>query len=257
MMRVQKTTLTLALILVLFATLAVWFASVPAVPPLTARQPLVPSAALAGIVPGTVRISAAQLIKSGGDTSGLACYACHHKDSPPVIKYDDQHRIVLPKEHADLIFSMRNCAECHAPDDPVKLNYADDGSLIMPEAHKNLLSMAHGRNARNDYCYNCHDPDELDQLHTAEGAKLKFDQATLLCAGCHGPTYRDWEAGVHGRTGGYWDRTAGPIKREECTSCHDPHAPSFTGLIPMPGPHLLHPRPLPPQIPNAPGAHAN
>ena len=242
MNRDRKTDITLALITIGFTTLAIYFARVPARPGVVALPPLVPAEALA-ITPGTVRISAGQLIRSGGDASGLACYTCHHQDSPPEVKFDDQHRIVLPKEHADLMISMRNCAECHPPNDPVKLEYADDGSLIVPAAHRGLIAMAHGRNFRNENCYNCHDRGQLDQLHTPEGTKLKFEQATLLCAGCHGPTYRDWEAGVHGRTSGHWDRSAGPIKREECTSCHDPHAPAFTGIIPMPGPHLLHPPP--------------
>lgn len=204
------------------------------------RAQLVSQDSLA-IVPGTVRVSAAQLMHNGGDASGLDCYACHHQDSPPEIKYDAQNHIVLPKEHLDLIYSMRNCAECHPPNDPVKVDYDADGNVKMPDAHKGLMSMAHGH---NNNCFNCHDKGQLDQLHTAEGAKLKFEQATLLCAGCHGTTYRDWMAGAHGRTSGHWDRSAGPYERQDCTACHDPHAPAFTGLIPMPGPHLLHPAPV-------------
>jgi predicted CXXCH cytochrome family protein len=157
-----------------------------------------------------------------------------------VITYDADHQIVLPKEHTDLIISMRNCAECHPPDDPVKLDYDAAGVVVVPKGHEGLLRMAHGR---NNACFNCHDREQLNQLHTPEGVKLTFEQATLLCASCHGTTYRDWQAGAHGRTGGHWLRFAGPFDRQECTSCHDPHAPRFTGLIPLPGPHLLHPLP--------------
>ena len=39
----------------------------------------------------------------------------------------------------------------------------------------------------------------------------------------------------------YWNRAMGPIVREECTSCHDPHAPAFPKIIPMPGPRSMHP----------------
>jgi len=240
-----NTSIVLAILTAGFVVLAYSFARVPARPGVVSRPLLVPPGALA-IVPGTVRISAGQLMKSGGDVSGLDCYACHHKESPPEVKFDANHRIVLPREHADLIISMRNCAECHPPNDPVKLDYDASGNVIVPAAHQGLLSMAHGHTLRNNNCYNCHDRDQLDQLHTPDGAALKFEQATLLCASCHGPTYRDWMAGAHGRTGGYWDRKAGPIKREECASCHDPHAPAFTGLIPMPGPHPLHPLPRTP-----------
>ena len=250
-----KARIILALLTALFLALAVGFALVPAQPGAPVRTPIVPRNALA-IAPMTVRISAAQLVKSGGDVSGLDCYACHHKESPPEVKFDEARRIVLPKEHADLILGMRNCAECHPPSDPVKLEYDDSGNVIVPKAHKGLVSMAHGRNFRNENCYNCHDRDQLDQLHTPDGEKLKFDQATLLCASCHGPTYRDWMAGAHGRTAGYWDRSAGPIDRQECASCHDPHAPAFTGLIPMPGPHLLHPLPKGQPAPSKPDGHA-
>ena len=250
-----KTPFVLAILTAVFATLAVGFALVPAQPGASARPPIVPRDALA-IAPQTVRISAAQLIRSGGDVSGLDCYACHHKESPPEVKFDSAHRILLPREHADLIISMRNCAECHPPNDPVKLEYDDSGNVRLPKAHAGLASMAHGRNFRNENCYNCHDRDQLYQLHTPDGEKLKFDQATLLCASCHGPTYRDWVAGAHGRTAGYWDRKAGASTKQECASCHDPHAPAFTGLIPMPGPHLLHPLPQKRPEPPKTGDHA-
>jgi hypothetical protein len=135
----------------------------------------------------------------------------------------------------------------------VKLEYAADGAVIMPKAHQDLLVMAHGRNNRNDNCFNCHNSAKLNELVTREGLHLKFDQATALCASCHGPTFRDWEAGVHGRTSGYWDRSKGPITREECTSCHDPHAPAFPQLIPLPGPRPMH-APVA-AAPNPPAAH--
>jgi len=249
-----NTSIVLAALTAGFLALAYSFARVPARPGIVPRPLLVPPDSLA-IVPGTVRVSAGQLMRSGGDVSGLDCYACHHKESPPEVKFDADHRIVLPKEHADLIISMRNCAECHPPNDPVKLDYDSSGNVIVPKAHQGLLAMAHGHTLRNNNCYNCHDRDQLDQLHTPDGAVLKFDQATQLCASCHGPTYRDWSAGAHGRTGGYWDRKAGPIRREECTSCHDPHAPAFTGIIPMPGPHPLHPAPQRPTGPSGPAVH--
>jgi len=246
----RNTTIVLAVLALVFASLAFSFVLVPARPGVIRLPPIVAKDQLA-IVPGTVRVSASQLMHGGGDASGLDCYACHHQDSPPEITYGADHQIVLPKEHADLIIGMRNCAECHAPNDPVKLDYDAAGVVVMPKGHEDLLRMAHGR---NNACYNCHDRDQLNQLHTPEGVKLSFEQATLLCASCHGTTFRDWQAGAHGRTGGHWLRSAGPIDRQDCTSCHDPHAPRFTGLIPMPGPHLLHPLPKGGANPPPPGA---
>ena len=75
----------------------------------------------------------------------------------------------------------------------------------------------------------------------ATGAQVKFQDSPQLCGSCHGPTYEDWEAGAHGRISGYWDRSLGPIKRQDCVNCHNPHSPhvSRPGTR-RPGPHLLH-----------------
>lgn len=159
----------------------------------------------------TVRVSAAELIRTGGDTSGLDCYACHDKKKPVQVKIDDNKEIVLPDEHKELV-------------------------------------IMHGRNKRNVHCFNCHDPASLDLLQTRDGQRFKFEESTRLCAACHGPTYRDWEVGIHGRGSGFWDRQKGAITKQGCTSCHDPHAPAFPPIKPAPGPHLLHPLPEPHRV---------
>lgn len=172
------------------------------------RPPRLPTLAMAEPMftnTATVRLSAAQLIRSGGDATGLDCYACHEKGKQSQLHLDANNRVVLPKEHADLV-------------------------------------MLHGQRNRNDNCYNCHDPEHLDMLKTLDGQHYKWEESTKLCASCHGPTYRDWEAGIHGRTSGYWSQALGPADRAECASCHHPHAPGFPPLKPGPGPHPLHPK---------------
>ena len=158
----------------------------------------------------TARMSAADLIRSGGDTSGLDCYACHERNKPLKLKFNADGDVIVPKEHEDIV-------------------------------------MGHGSHKRNNNCFNCHDETNLELLQTRDGRQIKLADSTLLCGSCHGPTYRDWEAGVHGRTSGFWQRAQGPIDRKGCTSCHNPHAPPFPSRQPAPGPHLLHP------IANAPG----
>ncbi len=152
----------------------------------------------------TARMSAADLVRSGGDTSGLDCYACHEKNKPLKLKLDAEGNVIVPKEHDDIV-------------------------------------MGHGRHHRNNNCFNCHDETNLELLQTRDGRHLKLVDSPPLCGSCHGPTYRDWEAGVHGRTSGYWKRDAGPIDRKVCTSCHNPHSPPFPGRAPAPAPHSLHP----------------
>lgn len=152
----------------------------------------------------TARLSAAELIASGEDASGLDCAACHDKGKPVKLEFDANNDVILAKEHSDLV-------------------------------------MGHGRHKRNNNCFNCHDETNLEFLQTRDGSQVKLVDSPALCGSCHGPTYRDWEAGVHGRTSGYWKRDLGAIDRKVCTSCHNPHSPAFPGRAPAPGPHLLHP----------------
>ena len=240
MNRLWKNRAVLVVFTLVYSGLALAFVvdgyrSEPPVPPLVAR--------LREITPLPLRISAEDLIKNGGDTSVLACYACHDEKKKPQVPLDEAGRVIMPVDHQDLIFSMRNCVVCHTPAHSVEIEYDADGNTLIPPAHAGDIAIAHGGNGRNSSCFNCHNPDKLDQLVTRDGTTLKLEEATLLCASCHGPTYRDWEAGIHGRTTGYWRRDLGPARREGCASCHDPHAPAFPQFIPRPGPVRRAPHP--------------
>lgn len=151
----------------------------------------------------TIRLSAADQFRTEADTSGFACYTCH-----------DAKKQLLVKTNAN-------------------------GSILLSEPHKDIV-IKHGRNSRNEHCFICHDPKNLEQLRVSDGHTFKLTEGTLLCASCHGPTYRDWEVGVHGRTSGFWDRSKGPTVRADCTSCHDPHSPAFPSMKPAPRPNQLH-----------------
>ena len=165
----------------------------------------------------TARTNYADLIQAKADLSDFDCYGCHEKGKPPPLRFDADHNLVIPKEHSDIV-------------------------------------MGHGRHNRNNQCYNCHDESNLELLQTRDGRELKLSESPALCGSCHGPTYRDWEAGVHGRTSGYWNRQGGPIDRKACVSCHDPHAPAFPAREPAPGPHPLRgpPKPAAPVHPDHP-----
>jgi hypothetical protein len=153
----------------------------------------------------TVRLSAAELFRTEGDTSGMACYSCHDEKKTITVKFDAKGAVVLSEPHRDLV-------------------------------------MRHGRNNRNDNCFICHDSKNLVLLHAHEGQSFKLTESTRFCGTCHGPTYRDWEAGIHGRTSGFWNRQMGAVTRQDCTACHDPHNPEFPPLKPAPAPRSLHPR---------------
>lgn len=98
------------------------------------------------------------------------------------------------------------------------------------------IKLNHGLNER---CLDCHDKDNRNELVLAGGRTVSFQQATMLCAKCHGPTYRDWQKGMHGRTNGYWDKNSGEQKRLSCIQCHDPHQPAFASMKTYPGPNTL------------------
>jgi hypothetical protein len=98
------------------------------------------------------------------------------------------------------------------------------------------IGLDHGT---NDACLNCHDNDDRGRLALRDGETVAFADSPQLCAQCHGTTHRDWEAGIHGRTNGYWDAERGASERQVCVACHDPHHPAFPQLEPLPGPNTL------------------
>jgi hypothetical protein len=162
----------------------------------------------------TPRQSYADLVKAADDISGFDCYACHDKAKPVALTYDGNHRIIIPKEHENIV-------------------------------------MRHGRHERNNNCYNCHNEQNLELLQPRDGRELKVPESTQLCGSCHGPTFRDWEAGVHGRVNGFWRTELGGKTRKDCVNCHDPHAPKYPGRKPAPGPHYLHGDPKPTHVANS------
>lgn len=148
----------------------------------------------------TVRLSAAELFRTGGDTSGLACSSCHDEGKPVEVKFDTNGVVILAEAHKDLVFR-------------------------------------HGQANRNDHCFNCHDPKNLEQLRSRDGKVFKITESSAQCGSCHGPTYRDWERGLHGRSNGSWDRKRGTTLRQDCTACHDPHSPAFPAMKAAPEPY--------------------
>lgn len=83
------------------------------------------------------------------------------------------------------------------------------------------------------WCLDCHDANNRDVLHLANGDKVSFDESYKLCGQCHGEKLRDWKAGVHGRRTGYWN---GEKQYLLCVHCHWPHAPHFKPIEPKPAP---------------------
>lgn len=198
----NRTPMVLSILAVVFAGLAVAFLSDSwGYPAPRAPIPLVDRSFLDT---ATVRRSYADLVRAKEDLSDFDCYACHEKGHPPQLRYDANQKLIVPPEHADVV-------------------------------------MGHGSHGRNDNCFNCHNESNLTVLQPRDGRELKFENSTQLCGSCHGPTYRDWESGAHGRINGYWDTKLGAAVKKDCVNCHNPHSPRFPGRQPAPAPHPLHP----------------
>lgn len=152
----------------------------------------------------TVRFSAAEQDRLDGDTSMYSCYSCHEPGLEPEV-------------------------------------IVDADGIVQYEEHTWDFELRHGANRRNEYCYTCHNQNNLEELVTPQGHVLSIFDSNPLCGGCHGTTYRDWESGLHGRVSGFWNAEAGPAKKEDCASCHNAHSPAFPSIPPWPAPQPLRP----------------
>lgn len=122
-----------------------------------------------------------------------------------------------------------SCNECH------KLFDSPPTERRLLTQHTNIV-LKHGMNNR---CFNCHDRGNREKLVLTDGTLLGFDEVPRLCSQCHGTVFRDWQRGVHGKTMGSWDASSGKQVRLACNDCHNPHAPAYSPIAPLPGPNTL------------------
>ncbi|MBK8975895.1 MAG: hypothetical protein IPM29_08200 [Planctomycetes bacterium] len=126
---------------------------------------------------------------------------------------------------------LRHCSECH--------NFPLSEVQIRNRQQHGHIVLEHGI---NDACHNCHDLSNMDQLILRGGRSIPYADVPELCRTCHGPTFQDWQRGIHGRVNGYWDATRGEQHHLRCVECHDPHRPrhpAMDPLVPLPGPNTL------------------
>lgn len=116
-----------------------------------------------------------------------------------------------------------NCMQCHKLL-PAKWHY--DRPMV---EHENI-HLDHGNNR---FCLNCHHATNRNAFADYDGSEIAEQDVVQLCAKCHGPIYRDWKAGVHGRRNGFWNKEKGVQTQLRCIQCHDPHQPKFQAMKPM------------------------
>jgi hypothetical protein len=123
----------------------------------------------------------------------------------------------------------QRCNACH------KLFESRDDIQRPLEQHKHIR-LGHGI---NNECNNCHARDNRERLVLHDGTDVPYAEVEQLCSQCHGPVFRDWRRGAHGKTLGAWDLSSDRSRKLTCTECHDPHRPAYDPIAPLPGPNTL------------------
>lgn len=118
------------------------------------------------------------------------------------------------------------CSECHNDFASAQRQHAE-----IPEHAEINARFDHGLNT---FCVNCHNPADRNTYVAYDGSAIPSTEPALLCSKCHGPIYREWQVGIHGRQNGGWERDNPARVKLLCIQCHDPHHPKFAPMKPDP-----------------------
>lgn len=117
------------------------------------------------------------------------------------------------------------CSDCHAD---MEVN---PQRRVLVDMHDDIIFE---HDSKHRWCLACHDATNRDSLRLASGINIDFSSSYRLCGQCHGPKFRDWKLGIHGKRTGEWN---GEKEYRLCVFCHDPHSPRFKPIEPMPPPN--------------------
>jgi hypothetical protein len=120
---------------------------------------------------------------------------------------------------------MYPCSSCHAS---MEINRK---KRELKDEHAKI-KLHHAETMR--WCLDCHEARNRDKLRLYNGELINFTESYRLCGECHGPQYRDWRAGIHGKRTGHF--AGGKRTYLLCAHCHDPHEPKFKPIKPEPPP---------------------
>ncbi|MCA9402279.1 MAG: hypothetical protein KC897_00735 [Candidatus Omnitrophica bacterium] len=149
---------------------------------------------------------------------------------PVARRYFDPAPVRTPLTEPEYTYQgkLYRCNDCHATLEPSTIQKSHFSS------HPDVI-LQHGA---NNHCQTCHNRNNMDMLVDLNRNDVPFTQSQRSCLQCHGPIYRDWERGLHGRMNDYWDEERGAVRRLTCVACHDPHQPAFAPMNPAPAPHM-------------------
>jgi len=123
---------------------------------------------------------------------------------------------VIPRKD-DLFFYP--CDQCHESMEP------SPEIRVLDTMHDAEIDHGRGR----IWCLSCHDFEERNYLKTLLNEPVDFDDAHLVCGGCHANRHKDWMFGAHGKRVANWQ---GQRKLYSCTHCHNPHQPIIAPRAP-------------------------
>lgn len=135
--------------------------------------------------------------------------------------YPDAPAFEVVPRRDDLFFYP--CDKCHEFMD------ASDEVRMLDAPHD--IEDEHG-NGRL-WCIQCHSMTDRNTLWTLLREPVDFDEAYIVCGGCHASRQKDWYYGAHGKRVGGW---LGKRVIYNCTHCHDPHSPAIQPRKPAPVP---------------------
>jgi hypothetical protein len=127
---------------------------------------------------------------------------------------------VVPRKDDLFFYPCGQCHEAMEPNPEIRtLNTMHDAEI------------EHGRG--RIWCLSCHSLENRNYLNTLLKELVDFDEAHLVCGGCHANRHKDWYFGAHGKRVANWqgDRTL-----YNCTHCHNPHSPAIEARAPKPAP---------------------
>jgi Zn finger protein HypA/HybF involved in hydrogenase expression len=127
---------------------------------------------------------------------------------------------IVPRKQ-DLFFYP--CSQCHEAMEP------NPEIRTLQSPHDGEINHGRGR----IWCMSCHSLDNRDYLATLLGEPVDFDDAYLVCGGCHANRQKDWVFGAHGKRVGNWE---GERVLNGCPACHNPHEPAIAPREPKPPP---------------------
>ena len=161
-------------------------------------------------------------------------------EMPIEADYSHGEALVKPREPKNQLMPLCGVA-CHngtfppVPQDknPRELTMHQD---VVPDA----LNLQHGRGGI--WCLDCHHNETRNKLVDNFSNEVSFNQPQQLCGKCHGPAYRKWRSGLHGKRIGEW-ASDGKKRWFVCTECHNPHDVQQGGR--NSGFAQLHPEPAP------------